>query len=117
MSQITFVPVAPGAHLSFSLEGERKLHATGGLPSVRWAARASLGTEVSFSGGGKLILPGIGGSTNAEAHIAFHFGAMYVLQILEHVVEHGSAEAAAIALSALTAELDEFMKAHAVAVQ
>ena len=42
---------------------------------------------------------------------------MYVLQILEHAVEHGSAEAAAFTLSTLTAELEEFMKAHAVAVQ
>jgi hypothetical protein len=63
------------------------------------------------------ILPGIGGDAHAEAHIAFHFGAMYVLQILEQAVEHGSAESAALALNALTAELDEFMKAHAVAVQ
>jgi hypothetical protein len=59
----------------------------------------------------------IGGDKHAEAHIAFHFGAMNVLQILQQVVEHGSAEAAALALSALTAELEEFMKAHAVAVQ
>ena len=63
------------------------------------------------------ILPGIGGSTHAQAHIAFHFGAMYVLQILEQVVEHGSAEAAALALSMLTTELDEFMKANAAAIQ
>jgi len=63
------------------------------------------------------ILPGVGGDAHAEAHIAFHFGAMYVLQILEQVVEHGSAESAALALSTLGAELDEFTKAHAVAVQ
>jgi hypothetical protein len=54
---------------------------------------------------------------HAEAHIAFHFGAMYVLQILEQVVEHGSAEAAALALSMLGAELEQFMKAHAAALQ
>jgi hypothetical protein len=54
------------------------------------------------------ILPGVGGDAHAEAHIAFHFGAMYVLQILEQVVEHGSAESAALALSTLGAELDEF---------
>jgi hypothetical protein len=42
---------------------------------------------------------------------------MYALQILEQVVEHGSAEAAALALSMLTAELDEFIKTHPVAVQ
>jgi hypothetical protein len=33
------------------------------------------------------------------------------------VVEHGSAESAALALSMLTAELEEFMTTHAVAVQ
>jgi len=53
----------------------------------------------------------------SQAHIAFHIGAMYVLQILEHVVDHGAVEAAALALSTMTAELEEFMKAHAVAVQ
>jgi len=63
------------------------------------------------------ILPGVGGDDYAEAHIAFHFGAMYVLQILEQVVEHGSAEAAALALGMLTSELDDFMKANALAVQ
>ena len=63
------------------------------------------------------ILPSVGGDAHAEAHIAFHFGAMYVLQILQQVVDHGSAESAALALSMLTTELEEFMKAHAVAVQ
>jgi hypothetical protein len=63
------------------------------------------------------VLPSIGGSGHAQAQVAFHFGAMYVLQIVEQVVAHGSAEAAALALSTLGAELDEFMKAHAVAVQ
>jgi hypothetical protein len=63
------------------------------------------------------LLPAISGDVRAEAHIAFHFGTMYVLQILEQVVEHGSAEAAAVTLSALTAELEEILKARAVAVQ
>jgi hypothetical protein len=63
------------------------------------------------------VLPAIRGDVHAEAHIAFHFGAMYALQILEQVVEHGSAEAAALTLSMLTAELDEFMKAHAITTQ
>jgi hypothetical protein len=63
------------------------------------------------------VLPSIGGVKDAPAHIAFYFGAMYVLQILEQVVEHGSAEAAALTLSMLTAELEEFMKAHAVKTQ
>jgi hypothetical protein len=58
------------------------------------------------------VLPSVGGYAHAEAHIAFHFGAMYALQILEQAVEHGSAEAAALALSMLTAELEEFMKTH-----
>jgi hypothetical protein len=44
---------------------------------------------------------------------AFHFGAVYVLQI----VAHESAEAAALALSTLVTELDEFMKTHAAAIQ
>jgi hypothetical protein len=63
------------------------------------------------------VLPSIGGTEHAQAHIAFHFGAMYVLQILEHVVALRSAEEAALALSTLGAEIDEFMKVHAVAVQ
>jgi len=63
------------------------------------------------------VLPAVSGDARAEAHIAFYFGAMYVLQILENVVEHGSAEAATFTLSMLTAELKEFMKAHAVSVQ
>jgi hypothetical protein len=62
-------------------------------------------------------LPSIGGANHAQAHIAFHFGAMYVLQIVEQVVAHGSAEAAALALSTLGAELDQFMKAHAITTQ
>jgi hypothetical protein len=63
------------------------------------------------------VLPSIGGAKHAEAHIAFHFGAMYVLQIVEQIVAETSAEAAALALGTLDAELDEFMKAHAVAIQ
>jgi hypothetical protein len=63
------------------------------------------------------VLPAIDGTERGKANVAFHFGAMYALQLLEHVVEHGSAEAAAFTLSMLTAELEEFMKAHAVAVQ
>jgi hypothetical protein len=54
------------------------------------------------------ILPGIGGSTHAEAHVAFHFGAMYVLQIVAQVVAERSAEEAALALGMLDAELEEF---------
>lgn len=43
-------------------------------------------------------------------NVAFYFGAMYVLQILEHIVARESAEAAAIALDMLSTEPDEFMK-------
>jgi hypothetical protein len=63
------------------------------------------------------VLPSIGGAKHAQAHIAFHFGAMYVLQIVEQVVAHKSAEAAALALGMLDAELDQFMKAHAIVIQ
>jgi hypothetical protein len=46
-----------------------------------------------------------------------HGGAMYVLQIARHVIAERSGEEAALALGMLDAELDQFMKAHAVAVQ
>jgi hypothetical protein len=62
------------------------------------------------------VLPSIGGTEHTQACIAL-FGAMYVLQIPEHVVALRSAEEAALALSTLGAEIDEFMKVHAVAVQ
>jgi hypothetical protein len=42
------------------------------------------------------ILPGIGGSTHAQAHIAFHFGAMYVLQIALHMLAERPGEEAAL---------------------
>jgi hypothetical protein len=42
---------------------------------------------------------------------------MYVLQIVKQIVADRSAEDAALALGILSAELEEFMKAHAVAVQ
>jgi hypothetical protein len=54
---------------------------------------------------------------HAQAHIAFHFGAMYVLQIVEQAVALESAEKAALALGILTAELDVFIKAHAITTQ
>jgi hypothetical protein len=40
-----------------------------------------------------------------------------VLQLLQEVVEHKSAEAAAAALAMLTAELDEFLKVHSITTQ
>lgn len=63
------------------------------------------------------VLPSVGGTDLAQAHIAFHFGALYVLQLLQEVVEHKSAEAAAAALAMLTAELDEFLKVHSITTQ
>ena len=63
------------------------------------------------------VLPTIGGAKNAQAQIAFYFGAMYVLQIVEQVVTERSVEGAALALGMLNAELDEFMKAHAIITQ
>ncbi|HSY08983.1 MAG TPA: hypothetical protein VK820_10675 [Steroidobacteraceae bacterium] len=54
---------------------------------------------------------------HAQAHIAFHFGALHVLQIVEQVVALESAEKAALALGMSTAELDEFVKAHALTTQ
>jgi hypothetical protein len=65
----------------------------------------------------ELILPAVGGDPHAEAHIAFYFAAMYMLQIVKLLVADRSAEDAALALGMLDAELDEFMKAHAVAIQ
>jgi len=58
------------------------------------------------------VMPGVGGTTHAQAHVAFHFGALYVLQLLQEVVEHKSAEAAAVALAMLTAKLNESLKTH-----
>jgi hypothetical protein len=63
------------------------------------------------------ILPALGGSAQAQAQVAFHFGALHVLQILKEVVAHESPEAAALGLSMLDAELDEFLKAHTSAIQ
>jgi predicted membrane-bound spermidine synthase len=63
------------------------------------------------------VLPSIGGTEHAQAHIAFHFGAMYVLQIAQHVIAQRSGEEVPLVLGMLDAELDEFMKSHAVAIQ
>jgi hypothetical protein len=67
-------------------------------------------------GWSETVLPSISGSEHAQARIAFHIGAKYVLQIVEQVVAHGSAEAAALALSTLGAELNEFMKTSAIRI-
>jgi hypothetical protein len=63
------------------------------------------------------ILPTIGGTNHAQAQIAFHFGAMYVLQIAQQVIAERSGEEASLALNMLDAELDEFMKSHAITIQ
>jgi hypothetical protein len=63
------------------------------------------------------VMPGVGGGAQAEAHIAFYFGAMYVLQIVKLIVADRSTEDAALALSMLAQSWTKFMKAHAVAVQ
>jgi hypothetical protein len=43
----------------------------------------------------QMVLPTIGGDKDAQAHIAFHIGAIYVLQIAQHVLAERSAEEAA----------------------
>jgi hypothetical protein len=65
----------------------------------------------------EVILPVVGGDEHAQAHIAFHFGALYVLQIIQQIVADRSVEGTALALGVLDAELEAFMKAHAIVVQ
>jgi hypothetical protein len=63
------------------------------------------------------VLPAIDGTERGKANVAFHFGAMYALQIAQHVLAERSGEEVALALGMLDAEIEQFMKAHAVAVQ
>ena len=63
------------------------------------------------------IRPTIGGTDNAKAHVAFHFGAIYVLQIAKQVIAHRSDEEVSLALAMLDAELDQFIDSHAIKVQ
>jgi hypothetical protein len=63
------------------------------------------------------VLPSIGGDEHAEAHIAFHFGALYVLQIAQQIIAERSGEEVSLALGMLDGELDQFMRFHAVAIQ
>jgi hypothetical protein len=63
------------------------------------------------------ILPVIAGTDHAQAQIAFHFGALYVLQIAQQVIANRSGEEVSLALAMLDGELDEFIKAHAVVTQ
>jgi hypothetical protein len=55
------------------------------------------------------VLPSISGTDHAEAHIAFHFGAMYVLQIAQQVIAARSGDEVSLALGMLDAELEQFM--------
>jgi hypothetical protein len=63
------------------------------------------------------VLPSLGGDEHAEAHIAFHFGAMYVLQIAQQVIVDRSGEEVSLVLGMVDAELAQFIKAHAIAIQ
>jgi len=63
------------------------------------------------------ILPTIGGTNDAPAHIAFHFGALCVLQIAQQLIAARSGDEVSLALSMFDAELEQFMKSHAIAIQ
>ena len=63
------------------------------------------------------ILPSIGGGEHAQAHIAFHVGAMYVLEIAQQAIAQWSGEEASLALGMVEAELEQFRKARAVVIQ
>jgi hypothetical protein len=45
------------------------------------------------------VLPSIGGTDHAQAHVAFHFGATYVLQIAQHVIADRSGEEVPLAFN------------------
>jgi hypothetical protein len=63
------------------------------------------------------VLPAVGGTQHAEAQVAFDFGAMYVLQLTQQVIAERSNEAVSLALQMLEAELEQFVKSHAIAMQ
>ena len=63
------------------------------------------------------ILPSIGGDEHAQAHIAFHIGAMYVLEIAQQAIARWPGEEATLALGTVEAELEQFMKSHAIVTQ
>jgi hypothetical protein len=65
----------------------------------------------------KTVLPSIGGGEHAQAHIAFHVGPMYVLEIAQQAIAHWSGEEASLALGMVEAELEQFVKSHAIAIQ
>ena len=62
-------------------------------------------------------LPSMGGAEHDLAHVAFHFGAMYVLQIAQQAIVDGSGEGVTLAIGVFDAELDQFMSSHAVILQ
>jgi hypothetical protein len=63
------------------------------------------------------VLPSIVRTQDAEAQVAFHFGAMDVLQIAQQVIAERSGEEVSLAMDMLDAELEQFMKSHAIAIQ
>ena len=54
---------------------------------------------------------------HARAHIALHVGAMYVLEIAQQAIAHWSGEEAPLALGMVEAELEQFVKSHAIVIQ
>jgi hypothetical protein len=65
----------------------------------------------------KTVLPSVGGGQHAPAHVAFHFGAMYALKIVQEIIAQRSGEEVPLVLGMLDRELEQFMKAHAVVIQ
>jgi hypothetical protein len=63
------------------------------------------------------VLPSIHGTERAQAHAAFHFGGMYVLQLTQQMIADSSSDALSVALDMLDAEIEQFMSSHAVAIQ
>jgi hypothetical protein len=63
------------------------------------------------------VLPSIVGTQHAEAQVAFHIGAMYVLQLTQQVIVERSSEAVSLALEMLEAEFEQFVKSHAIVIQ
>jgi hypothetical protein len=63
------------------------------------------------------VLPSVHGTEHAEAQVAFHFGAMYVFQLTQQVIADRSSEAVSLPLEMLEAELEQFVKSHAIVIQ
>jgi hypothetical protein len=92
------------------------------VPRSTWAAvylltRWKRGYSFGAADFAATVPSSIGGAEHAQAHIAFHLGAMYMLQIAQHVIADRSGEEVSLALGMLDAELDQFMKSHAIVVQ